>query len=76
MDAEPLLIKALPQLPEYQYHTPPVPSAPPLWVSVVDPPLHKVVVPEIPVGVVEEVFMVTVALTGVPHPQLALYALK
>ena len=67
MDAEPLLIKALPQLPEYQYHTPPVPSAPPLWVSVVDPPLQIVVVPVMPDGAVEDVFMVTDALPSLPQ---------
>ena len=54
IEAEPLLIKAPPQLPEYQYQMPPVPSDPPLWVKVVDPPLQMVVVPEIPVGAVEE----------------------
>jgi hypothetical protein len=44
-----------PQLPLYQFHAAPVPKLPPLTVSVVELPLQMVVVPLMPVGVVESV---------------------
>ena len=63
------------QLPEYQFHDAPVPSEPPERLNVVAPPQVGFTDADAPVGAVELVFIVTVALPWVPHPQ-ELFALK
>jgi hypothetical protein len=60
-----------PQLPEYHFHEAPVPNEPPVTVNVLEFPEHTGFgLAEAPVGAVDEVFKVTVALPWVPHPQL------
>lgn len=59
---EPVPARVTPQPPVYHFQDAPVPSEPPLTVSVVLPPLQIVVVPVIPVGLDDKVF-VTLTVT-------------
>ena len=65
-----------PHEPENHSAVAPVPAVPPLTVRVVEPPLHIVVVPVIPVGAILKVFTVTVALAHVVVLHVPLYLTK
>jgi len=72
----PIFTKVPPQEPVYHATTAPVPKLPPVAVNVIFPPLQIVVVPEMDVGAVDNVFTVTVADAHEVVLQVPLYRTK